>query len=358
MHGLIKKVVALAAIFLTALFVIFVINQTNQVVGFSANIHPLLGQIVLYTLLTVYAVVILVPLAAIFRRPVAMFPPEDTESEAYRIYLRKLSARLAGNPNLKSTTVKADDLPSIEAALKELDKQAEEKIKSAASTVFIMTAISQYGALDAVIVALAQFRMIWQVTMLYNQRPSLRDLVYLYSNVFATAFLATRIENLDLLEDQLEPVIASVMGSSLSSLTPGFNTAAVMITNSVIQGSANAFLTIRVGVITRQYCSSLVRPERSLLRRLAAVQAASLLAKVIGESTYNISRIIVRATAKAGKRPFIYGHGLMTEASKKTWEAGKSTFESGEKLARDLGDAFRSGGIKIKRYFIKPRHED
>ncbi len=44
--------------------------------------------------------------------------------------------------------------------------------------------------------------------------------------VFATAFFATRIENLDLLEDQLEPVIASIMGSSFSSLTPAFNTAA------------------------------------------------------------------------------------------------------------------------------------
>ncbi|MDZ4131913.1 MAG: DUF697 domain-containing protein, partial [Dethiobacteria bacterium] len=211
---------------------------------------------------------------------------------------------------------------------------------------------------DAVIVTLAQLRMIWQVTMLYNQRPSLRDLVYLYGNVFATAFLATKIENLDLLEDQLEPVIASVMGSSLSSLTPGFNAAAVVITNSIIQGSANAFLTIRVGIITRKYCSSLVKPEKSTLRRAAATQSTILLAKVLGDSTYNVTRAIIRATAKAGTRPIRYGHDLVTKTTRKTWDAGKLTLRKTEDLARNLGDAVLSGGRKIKFYFAKPKAEN
>ncbi|MDZ4133657.1 MAG: hypothetical protein U1E11_11040, partial [Dethiobacteria bacterium] len=154
MLGQFKKLVFLAIAFMTVLLIIFVVNQTNQVVSFSAGVHPLLGQIVLYTLLIIYAAVIILPLVAIFQRPVAMFPPEDLESEAYRIYLKRLTARLAKNPNLKETAtpVSADDLPSIEAALNELDNQADENIKAAASTVFIMTAISQYGALDAVIV--------------------------------------------------------------------------------------------------------------------------------------------------------------------------------------------------------------
>jgi hypothetical protein len=359
MLGQLKKLLILVIAFLTVLLIIFVVNQTNQVVSFSANLHPLLGQIVLYALLIIYAAVIILPIVAIFQRPVAMFPPEDLESEAYRTYLKRLAARLAKNPNLKETAtpVSADDLPSIEAALKQLDSQADENIKAAASTVFIMTAISQYGALDAVIVTLAQLRMIWQVTMLYNQRPSLRDLAYLYGNVFATAFLATKIENLDLLEDQLEPVIASVMGSSLSSLTPGFNAAAVVITNSIIQGSANAFLTIRVGIITRKYCSSLVKPETSILRRTAAAQSTVLLAKVLGDSTYNVTKAIIRATAKAGTRPIRYGQNLVTKTTRKTWDAGKLTLRKTEDLARTLGGAVISGGKKIKFYFAKPESE-
>ena len=350
----IKKLVFLGALFLTLIFVLFVINQTSQAVNLAASIHPLLGQFVLYALLVIYAAVIIIPLVAIFKRPAALFPPADMKSDAYRTYIQKLAARLKKNPNLENAAVNPDDLSSIEEALKNLNTKADERIKSAAANVFIMTAISQYGALDAVIVILAQFRMIWQVTLLYNQRPSLRELTYLYGNVFATAFLATRIENLDILEDQLEPVIASVMGSSLSSLTPAFNTAANIITNSVIQGSTNAYLTLRVGVIAKNYCASLTRQERSQVRRIAAVQAAALLAKVLGESTYKVTRAVFRATAKTGKRPFRYGHGVVTSSTKKTWDFGKTTLRKSEELAKSFGGALKDSGMRIKLFFVNP----
>ena len=350
MFGFIKRVVIVVVLFFTVLLVIFVINQTNQLVSFAVGISPVLGQVLLYLLLALYAAVIIIPLVAIYSKPPALLPPEDVESEEYQYYLKKLAARLAKNPHLGKAAVNPEQPEEIETALKKLDGIADEAIKSAASGVFIMTAISQYGALDALIVIITQLRMIWRVTTLYNQRPTLRELAYLYGNVFATAFLATRIENLDLIEDQLEPIIASLMGSSLSSMTPALNTAANVITNSVINGSANAFLTLRVGVITRQYCASLIRPERSTLRRAAMVQATALLAKVLSDSTYQVTKSILRATAKAGKRPFRYGHNVVSQATKKTVDAGKLTLKQSEELARKLGDAFKSGGRRLKFY--------
>ncbi len=350
-----KKLVILWVMFLTVIFILFVINQTSQAVSLAAGLHPLLGQIVLYTLLAVYAAAILIPLVAIIKKPAALFPPEETGGEVYRAYIGKLAARLKKNPHIETGDIDPANLETVEEALKALNSKADESIKSAASNVFVMTAISQYGALDAVIVTLAQFRMIWQVTLLYNQRPSLRELTYLYGNVFATAFLATRIENLDLLEDQLEPVIASIMGSSFSSLTPAFNTAANVITNSVIQGSANAYLTLRVGVITKNYCASLTRKDRSQLRRIAAAQAAALLAKVLADSTYKVTRAVIRATAKTGKRPFRYGHGVVTRSSQKTWNTGKTTYRKSEDLARRFGSSLKKSGRKFKLYFIKPK---
>jgi len=350
----IKKLVFLAAAFLTLLFIIFIINQTSQVYNLAAGVHPLLGQLILILLLVIYAAAVIIPLAAIFSKPTTLLPPVDTKSKEYTEYIEKLAKRLKNNQHLDRSTISADDLSSIDTAIKSLNTKADDQIKSAASNVFVMTAISQYGALDAVIVLLVQFKMIWQVTLLYNQRPTLRELSYLYSNVFATAFLATRLENLDLLEDQLEPVIASVMGSSLSSLTPAFNTAANIITNSIVQGSANAYLTLRVGVITKNYCASLVRQERSRVRRIAAIQAASLLATVLSESTYKVTRAIIRATAKTGKRPFRYGYGVASKSSKKTWDAGKTTLQKSEDLARRLGGALKDSGRKLKLYFVKP----
>jgi len=347
-----KKLALVGLVFLALIFVLFIINQTSQVVGLAAGIHPLLGRFVLYSLLVIYAAAIVIPLVAIIKRPITLFPPADTESDEYRLFIQRLVARLKRNPYLKEATIEAGDLSTVEAALEELNVKADQRIRESASHVFVMTAISQYGALDAIIVILAQFRMIWQVTMLYNQRPSLRELTYLYGNVFATAFLATRLENLDVLEDQLEPVIASAMGSSLSSFTPAFNTAANIITSSIIQGSANAYLTLRVGVIARNYCASLARQERSQIRRNAAIQAAAMLAKVLGESTYKVTRAVIRATAKTGKRPFRYGHGLVTRSSKKTWAAGKTTLQRSGELARRFGGALKDSGMRIKLYFV------
>ncbi len=350
MTGFLKKGLLLAAFFLTLLFIIFIVNQTNQLFILASGINPLLGRAILFFLLALYALIIILPLVAIFSRPPALIPPATDDTHAYAAYLERLAKRLRKNPYLSGQTISGGNLAAIEEAHEKLNKLADEKIKDAASNVFIMTAISQYGALDAAIVVFSQLKMIWQVALIYNQRPTLREMIYLYSNVFATAFLATKIENLEILEDQLEPVIASVMGSSLSSLTPAFNTAANIVTNSVIQGSANAFLTLRVGVIARQYCASLEKPKRSSILSAAIVQATALLAAVLGESTYKVTRAVVRATAKAGKRPFVYSHGLVTGAGRKTWDAGKTTLRKSEELAKKFGDKLKSGGKKMKFY--------
>ena len=355
----VRQLLLLAAIILAFLFILFMINQTAQLVELASSVSPVIGQVVLYVLLVIYAAGIIVPLIWIGRMPRALFPTERTDTPEYQAYTRKLGKRLSHNPNLKGVIVDPEDFASIEASLKILNVKADDRIKSAASSVFIMTAISQYGALDGLIVLLAQFRMVWQVTTLYNQRPNLKELVTLYSNVFATAFLASRIENLDLLEDQLEPVIASAMGSSLSSVTPGFTAVATVVTNSIIVGSANAFLTLRVGVITKLYCASLIKQEKKQLRRIAAVQAASLLGKVIGESAYKVSKTIFRAATKAGIRPFRYGHDLISKATKSTWDAsknaGKSTIKLSEGFVNDLTDAVRNSS---RKYFFKKKKEE
>lgn len=339
----VKLFILLVALVLSVLFVLFVINQTAQVVGLAGTVSPVLGRVVLFGLLAVYAASVIVPLVWVGKMPRALIPPEKAEGDAYQEYLDRLGKRLAKNPRVEQTQVDPTDVSTIEAALKELESKADVHIQSAASNVFIMTAISQYGALDAFIVMLAQLRMVWQVTTLYYQRPAFRELVYLYSNVFATAFLASRIENMDLLEDQLEPVIASIMGSSLSSLTPAFNTAANIVTNSIIEGSANAFLTLRVGMITKEYCSSLVKQEKRQLRRAAAVQAASMLGKVLSESAYTVTKVVFKAARRASTRPLRYGQDLFTKTTKNTWDASKN-------MGKDFVSGVRKTGKKFKLF--------
>ena len=188
---------------------------------------------------------------------------------------------------------------SIQAALRILDAHVNGIIKKTASTVFVSTAVSQNGRLDALMVLAAQTQMIWQVARVYNQRPSLRDMIQLYSNVGATVFVASQIEDLDLTE-QVEPVIKAAISGSLVSLVPGITHISSIVTHSILEGTANAYLTLRVGVICRTYCASLTAFDRKSARRYASVTAAAMVGSIVGESAAKVAKAILAAAKKAG----------------------------------------------------------
>jgi len=159
-----------------------------------------------------------------------------------------------------------------------------------ASTVFISTAVSQSGRLDAFLVLSAQSRMVWRIARLYYQRPTLRDLIQLYANVAGTAFLASEFEDIDISE-QVEPVLSSSLGA-LAVAIPGVQLAASILVNSVLTGTANAFLTLRVGIIARRYLW-LTRPCRKAdLRRAASAEAAKLLSSIVRQGTTKLSKAL------------------------------------------------------------------
>src|SRR5690606_39820677 len=83
----------------------------------------------------------------------------------------------------------------LEAALAELDAVATDRIRKAASCAFLTTAVSQNGALDALVVLGIQARLTWDVAVGYAQRPHYRETAYLYSNVLTTAYIAGELED-------------------------------------------------------------------------------------------------------------------------------------------------------------------
>ena len=127
-------------------------------------------------------------------------------------------------------------------------------IKATASQVFLSTAVSQSGRLDTLLVFSMQTRMVWKLAHLYYQRPTLRDMVRLYANVAGTSFVAGELQDVDLSE-QVEPVFSAVVGS-LGGAVPGFQLVASILANSILSGAADAFLTLRVGMIARRYCGA------------------------------------------------------------------------------------------------------
>jgi hypothetical protein len=136
--------------------------------------------------------------------------------------------------------------------------------------------------------------MVWQISRLYYQRPTLRDLVQLYANIAGTVFMAGELEDIDI-HEQVEPVLSSTLGAMAVTI-PGVQLAASILVNSVLTGTANAFLTLRVGLIARRYCGSLVVAERRALRRAASAEAAGLLGSIVKEGTTKLSKAVWEAS--------------------------------------------------------------
>ena len=75
-------------------------------------------------------------------------------------------------------------------------------------------------------------------------------------------------------------LVGTVFGSTVAAI-PGMH----ILTSSILSGSANAFLTLRVGMITKEYCRCTAKLEKRGIRRAATLQAAKLLGSIVRDGT-------------------------------------------------------------------------
>ena len=115
-----------------------------------------------------------VPVVIVLRMPKPLVPPASEASPEFDGHLKRLGERLASNPRVRLASIRPIDRRGIEDALRILDDDADAIVKQMATTVFLTTAVSQSGRLDALLVLAAQSRMVWRIAHLYYQRPSLQ----------------------------------------------------------------------------------------------------------------------------------------------------------------------------------------
>jgi len=289
------RLAAVAAAAVLIVFVLFVVNQTAQVVALADRVSPVLGSMVLWTLLAAYAGAVLYIALQYLRLPKPLRPPASADSPAYPRYLAALKERLRRNPAVQGMPLETE--ADLAAAMEVLGRKADEVTRSTALQVFLMTAVSQNGSLDALAVLAAHSRMVWQIAHIYHQRPTVRELVSLYANVAATALLSRQLEEMDL-SDTLRPMLSSVLTSAIGTV-PGFEAAAVVLVQSLLSGSANAYATLRVGVIAKRCCGSLTLPDANALRRAAYAEAMKMIPSVVQEGAKAVTGIITEAAGKA-----------------------------------------------------------
>ena len=280
----VKKILLVVAAFILVVFAVFLFNQTMQIVQSARTVNLALGNAVLWGLILTYCILLATPFVLWFRLPKRILPPETSEGEEFDRFLLDFKKRLSRHPRLRGLPL--NSTTDIEAALQTLDKHADDVVTSTASAVFLSTAVLQSGRLDVLVVFAAQTRLIWQIAHVYYQRPSLRDFVRLYANVASTAFIAAGIEDID-----VDVLVGTIFGSTVAAI-PGMH----LLASSVLSGSANAFLTLRVGMITKEYCRCTVRVEKAGLRRAATLKAAKLLGSIVREGTVKLSKATMTAS--------------------------------------------------------------
>ena len=274
-------------------FTLFVVNQTLAVVQLAERVSPTFGQVVLWGLFALYAMLLIMPVILFIRLPKALSPPAENTGPHYDDHIAHLSKRLAGNELLTMTSLGTN--AQVEEAIQLLDQRVNEIVSREASRVFMTTAISQYGKLDTLAILSIQSKMIWEIAHVYYQRFSFRDAIYLYSNVATSAFVAYSIDEIDV-EEQIEPLVTAATPSLFGAI-PGMGTVSSVLIGSVVTGTTNAFLTLRVGMIAKRYCGLLVMASPISIRKAATTEALKLLrpimwngVKVIGANVKNIAK--------------------------------------------------------------------
>jgi hypothetical protein len=295
-HQLKFLFITISILVLTA-FVLFVFNQVMQVYTYTSAFNPLLGKAVLATLTLLFAALFVLPVLLYLRLPQPITPPASEEDKP--VYLAKLGRRLAKNPLLKDGGFDFTKETDIQRGLDLLSIKADIVIQNTAKSVFLTTSISQNGKLDALTVFITQSKMVWDLAHIYYQRPAPKDIVALYANVGATTFLAAQIEDLDFSE-QLEPVFGTVLQNSALKSVPFVSSITNVIMDSLLEGTINAFLTLRVGVITKRYCGTTQTFQMRQARRAAFREASVMLKGIVMQSSGQVVSSIVKATRKAG----------------------------------------------------------
>lgn len=298
MRHQLRKLAVIGAVLLGGLFLMFVFNQTMQLVAAAEGVSPLFGAVVLWAIIGVYTFGILIFLWNFLRLPRPLRPPRSEDSPQFDAFLRRLRNRLRSNPELAERRLESRE--DIDDALAALGEKADGMTREAALQAFFVTAISQNGNLDAFAVMAIHARLVYDVARLYYQRPSARDLLYLYWNVVIAAIVARQLDDWDLTE-YVTPIINASMGSAIGAV-PGATAAANAGVHAVLTGSANAYMTLRIGVIAKRFCASVTLPDRDRLRDRALVEAVKMFPGVVGDGTKKVFQIVGDAAKTGTKR--------------------------------------------------------
>ena len=277
---------AAAALFMLVILMLLVqldltVFQTVEVLA------PSWGWLAFVALLALEAGAVLwLGLAWFARAPRLVLRDDPTEAER-QAFARELARRLKKNPHVRAAGIRATDEHFLEKALDVLDARAGEEIRNNAKRVFLGTALSQNGRLDALIMFVSLARMIWRVSGIYNQRPTPAELWSVYSTVSSATFISFSIEALDIprtITESMNELLPAVTPVMAASSVPLMGPMMQQCTSAVIDGAANCLLAIRAGVVTRSAFRFAALGREEARQQACVREAGTMLAEISRET--------------------------------------------------------------------------
>lgn len=335
--SLVVRLLKLLACFSLVVLLALLVQLNGAAMSMAEIFVPGTGWIVCLALIGLEALACVWLGLAWFPRASKLVLRSNPTDEERRAFAEELTRRLRANRHVRAAGLKADDPDFLPAALRHLDTLADGIIRSDAKKIFLGTALSQNGKLDALIVFLALSRMVWRVSAVYNQRPTLREIWSVYSMVTSSAFIAFSIEALD-----IPRTITEAMSALVPSVTPSLTTASIPVvgaslqyfTASIIDGAANALLAIRAGIIARNAFRFAALPQEGSLRQTCAGQSCAMLLAVSHECVEEIM-----ATLRDQFKSLT--SDVVGKAAEKTRNAAGSVARATASMAEAAGAAVR-----------------
>ncbi len=305
------KLLKYAFAFLTVLFAVFLLALNHGAASFAASFAPAAFGWTHLALLLIELCAFFWLWRGMFGRRRHLVFNAATQEERDR-FARELTARLRRNPHIKAAgyaSVNMDDPQGRQRCLTLLREKADAEIRRTAERIFLATALSQNGRIDALIVFVCLCRMVWRISGIYNQRPHPAEVLSLYWAVATSTFLAFSFEELDIATE-----VSTGFGEAFHAMAPAtvagglpFVGAALQkFTASVMDGAANCFLTLRAGVIARNaYTYALEakeRPGRAAVFKEAGASLLEMSGRLIEQVTKGLGDALWGLTKAAGNK--------------------------------------------------------
>lgn len=277
-------------------------------------------------------------LAWFARAPRLVLRDDPTEAER-QAFARELERRLKKNPHVRAAGLRATDEHFLEKALDVLDARAGEEIRNSAKRVFLGTALSQNGRLDALIVFVSLARMVWRVSGIYNQRPTPAELWSVYSTVSSATFISFSIEALDIprtITESMNELLPAVTPAMAASSVPLMGPMMQQCTSAVIDGAVNCLLAIRAGVVTRSAFRFAALGREEARQQACVREAGTMLAE--------ISRETVGAIVEAFRKQLV---NLPASMGQKISETVGTVADSALEKTRGAAQSVARGGTAV-----------